>query len=90
MANNRQVLATAAEVWTTFNNSGSSVAALTGAMMRSQRWWWNQSWSGNGTPLQVLAALGEETNHSLPYVGFLVHSPAGCHTLVEENQCHQA
>ena len=71
MANNRQVLATAAEVWTTFNNSRSRVAALTGAMMRSQRWWWNQSWSGNGTPLQVLAALGEETNHSLPYVYLL-------------------
>ena len=36
MANNRQVLATAAEVWTTFNNSGSRVTALTGAMMRSE------------------------------------------------------
>ena len=84
MANNRQVLATAAEVWTTFNNSGSRVAALTGAMMRSEVvvepelvWEWHTATgvccSGRG-------------NQSLS----TVRVPTGCHTLVEENQCHQA
>ena len=84
MANNRQVLATAAEVWTTFNNSGSRVAALTGAMMRSEvvvepelvREWHTATGVGcSGRGNQSLST---------------VRVPTGCHTLVEENQCHQA
>ena len=84
MANNRQVLATAAEVWTTFNNSGSRVAALTGAMMRSEVvvepelvWEWHTA-TGVG--------CSGRGNQSLS----TVREPTGCHTLVEENQCHQA
>ena len=83
-ANNRQVLATTAEVWTTFNNSGSRVAALTGAMMRSEVvvepelvWEWHTA-TGVG--------CSGRGNQSLS----TVRAPTGCHTLVEENQCHQA
>ena len=66
---------------TTFNNSGSRVAALTGAMMRSEVvvepdlvWEWHTA-TGVG--------CSGRGNQSLS----TVRVPTGCHTLIEENQC---